>query len=189
MLFPFLIYLFYLCLLLEANTTFPKFEKASLTAWSLTYPGWTNVTKIGSFPFLGGPDRRFWKLRIISLSRKRLWISVTCNFSYVIFDSKIIMNCEILSFQNKKKYTILGVLLSRLSVEREISSLLEQRVPPLEVFYHIILARKLFEPARGSSKLSSRAKLQPSSEGGQTYVSLYQPLLVVNSHIFLECLY
>ena len=52
-----------------------------------------------------------------------------------------------------------------LSAQAGISPLLEQRVPPLEVLYHIILACKLFEPARGSSKLSSRANLQPFSEG------------------------
>ena len=33
---------------------FPKFEKASLTAWSLTYSGRKSVTKIGSFPFRRG---------------------------------------------------------------------------------------------------------------------------------------
>ena len=52
---------------------FPKHEKASLTAWSLTYSGKNSVTKIDSFPFQRGPDRCFWKLRIISLSPKRLW--------------------------------------------------------------------------------------------------------------------
>ena len=40
---------------------FPKFENASLTAWSLTYSGRNNVTKIGSFPFPRGPDHCFWK--------------------------------------------------------------------------------------------------------------------------------
>ena len=73
--------------------TFAKFEMASLTAWWLKSQN-NNVAKTGSFPFPRGPDPRFWKLRIISLSPKRLWISVTCNFSLVLFDSKIKMNFE-----------------------------------------------------------------------------------------------
>ena len=73
---------------------FPKFENASLTAWSLTYSGRNNVTKLSSFPFPRRPDRRFWKLMIISFSPKRLWISVTWNFSLALFDSKIKMNFE-----------------------------------------------------------------------------------------------
>ena len=51
---------------------FPKLDKASLTGWSLMYSGKNRVTKIGSFPFPKGPDRCFWKLRIISLYPKRL---------------------------------------------------------------------------------------------------------------------
>ena len=56
---------------------FSKLEKASLTAWSLTYSGKNSVTKIGSFPFPRGPDRCFWKLKIISLSPKHLWHFLT----------------------------------------------------------------------------------------------------------------
>ena len=43
---------------------FSKLEKASLTAWSLTYSGKNSVTKIGSFPFPRGPDSCFWKLKL-----------------------------------------------------------------------------------------------------------------------------
>ena len=73
---------------------FSKFEMASLTAWSRKHSGRNNVTKIGSFPFPRAPDRRFWKLRIISLSLKRLCFSVTCNFSLDFFDSKMKMNFD-----------------------------------------------------------------------------------------------
>ena len=52
---------------------FPKLEKASLSACSLMYSGKNSVTKIGFFPFSRGPDSCFWKLKIISLSPRRLW--------------------------------------------------------------------------------------------------------------------
>ena len=71
-----------------------KFEMASLIAWSRKHSGRNNFPKIGSFPFPRAPDRRFWKLRIISLSLKLLCFSVTCNFSLVFFDSKIKMNFD-----------------------------------------------------------------------------------------------
>ena len=89
-LFLFLIDLLNLCLLWKTD----RFEKGSLTARSLTQSGRNNFTKIGSFPFLRGPDCHFWKLRSTSLRQKQLWISVICNFSLTIFDSKIKINFE-----------------------------------------------------------------------------------------------
>ena len=124
--------------LLKTDTIFTKFEKASLTVWSLTYTGRNIVTKIGSFSFLRGPGRCFQKLRIISLSPKRF---LPCRFCFKKPNKEEIL-CEVhisvtpLVSRIRKKYpipgTFLGVLLGRINVQVEISSLLEQRVPPLE---------------------------------------------------------
>ena len=109
---------------------FQKFEKASRTSWSLAYWGNNSVTKIGSFLFPRRPDCHFWKLRIISLSPKRLWISVTWNFSLTFFDSKIKMSfeCSFLRHSQFLEYektlysrNFLGVLLSRVSVQENFS--------------------------------------------------------------------
>ena len=62
-LLPFLTFLLKVCLPLEEDTTSPKLEKASLTAWSLMWSGRRIVTKIGFFPFLRGPTH-FWKFKI-----------------------------------------------------------------------------------------------------------------------------
>ena len=163
-----------LFLLLKTDTTFPKFEIDSLTAWSFTYSGRNNVIKIGSSPFLRGPYLRFWKMRVISLSPKRLWVSVTCNFSLAVFDSKIKINFEeeilyrVLILEGAPQFlileTFLGVLLSRVSAQAEISRLLEQRVS-FKALCHTSLVRKLSKPARGGSRFSLGLKLQSSSEG------------------------
>ena len=90
-------------LYLPINTAinFPELEKASLIVYSLTYSKEKNVTKIGSFSFLRRPDHRFWKLRIISLSPKRLWISVSCSYSLADFDLNTI------NFEEKSLYRVL----------------------------------------------------------------------------------
>ena len=90
---PFLIFLLNLCLPLKTDTTSPKLEKASLTAWSLMKPGRRIVTKIGSFPFLRGPIR-LWKFRQMSVSPKRHWISVSSSFSFAALDPKTKTNFE-----------------------------------------------------------------------------------------------
>ena len=53
------------CLRLNTDTTSPKLEKASFTAWSRMSSGRKIVTKIGSFPFLRRLIR-FQKFRHIS---------------------------------------------------------------------------------------------------------------------------
>ena len=73
---------------MKTDTTSPKWEKASLTAWPLMYSGRLIVTKIGSFPFLRG-SIRVRKLSSISESPKRHWISVTWSFSFAVSDPKI----------------------------------------------------------------------------------------------------
>ena len=109
-LFPFLMNLLNLCLPLNTDTTSPKLERASLTAWSLMNSGRRMVTKICSLPFLRGPIR-FRKIRQISESPKRHWISVPWSFSFTAFDPKIKTNfegetlywaptCDSLRFQN-----------------------------------------------------------------------------------------
>ena len=90
---PFLIPLLHLFLPLKTNTTSPKLENASLTAWSLTNSGRRIVTKIGSLPFLRGPTR-LWKFRQISESPKRHWISVPSSFSFAAFDPKTKTNFQ-----------------------------------------------------------------------------------------------
>ena len=92
-LFPFLMDLVNLSLPLNTDTTSPKLEKASLAAWSLMNSGRRMVTKIGSLPFLRGPIR-FRKLRKVSESPKRHWISVTWSFSFAAFDPKTKTNFE-----------------------------------------------------------------------------------------------
>ena len=74
-----------LCLSLKTDTTPSKLEKANLTAWSQINPGRKMVAKIRCLPFLRGPTR-FRKLRHISESRKRHWISVPSSFSFAVFD-------------------------------------------------------------------------------------------------------
>ena len=126
---------------------FQKFEKASRTSWSLTYWGSNSVTKIGSFLFPRRPDCHFWKLRIISLSPKRLWISVTWNFSLTLFDSKIKMNleeeiyteCLFLWHSQFLEYEEISdsrIFFGSTSEQSKCPSrdfpLLEQRFPPLE---------------------------------------------------------
>ena len=90
---PFLISVLNLCLPLKTDTTSPKLENASLTAWSLINSGRRIVTKIGSLPFLRGPTR-LWKFRQISESPKRHWISVLSSFSFAAFDLKTKTNFE-----------------------------------------------------------------------------------------------
>ena len=111
---------------------FPKLEKASLTAWSFTYSGKNSVTKIGSFPCPRGPDRCFWKLRMISLSPKRLWPFLIQKSNWTS-RKKFYTECL---FLWRPYYSILetflGVLLSRVSVQVEISPLFQQRFPSLE---------------------------------------------------------
>ena len=51
------------------------------------------MTKIGSFPFLRGPAC-FRKLKRISESPKRHWISVSASFSFAVFDPKTKTNFE-----------------------------------------------------------------------------------------------
>ena len=94
---PFLIFLLKLCLPLKTDTTSPKLENASLTAWSTAWSlmnsGRRMVTKIGSLPFLKGPTR-LWKFRLISVSPKRHWISVSSSFSFAAFHPKNKINFE-----------------------------------------------------------------------------------------------
>ena len=62
-----------------------------------------------------------------------------------------------------KKYlileTFLGVLLNRISDQGEVSPLLEQHAFS-RALCHTYLVHKLFQPARGGSKLSIGTKLQ-----------------------------
>ena len=90
---PFLLSLLNLCLSLKTDTTSPKLEKANLTAWSQINPGRKMVAKIRSLPFLRGPTR-FRKLRHISESLKRHWISVPSSFSFTVFDPMTKTNFE-----------------------------------------------------------------------------------------------
>ena len=78
---------------LKTDTTSPKLEKASLTAWSLMNSGRKIVTKIGSFPFLRGPAG-YLKVKTISESPERLWISVPSSFSFTVYDPRTKTNFE-----------------------------------------------------------------------------------------------
>ena len=62
-------------------------------AWSLMSSGRRMVTKIGFLPFLRGPIR-LQKLRQISESPKRHWISVPRSFSFADFDPRAKTNFE-----------------------------------------------------------------------------------------------
>ena len=92
-LLPFRIFLLNSCLPLNTVTTSPRLEKAGLTAWSLMSSGRRMVTKIGSLPFLRGPTR-LRKLRQVSESPKRNWISVSWSFSFAVLDPRPKTNFE-----------------------------------------------------------------------------------------------
>ena len=144
-------------LLLKADTTFPKSEKASVTALSLMYWGRNNVTKKEPFPFVRAPYCCFWKLRIISLSPKWLWISPAWNFWLVGFDSKIKVNFE--------EEILCRGLISGISGTSQ-----QSKCPSKDFSFtwavcsfsralcHTPVVCKLLRPARGGSILSSRAK-------------------------------
>ena len=166
---------------------FPKFENASLTSWSLTYSGRNNVTKLDSFPFPRGSARRFSKLRIISLYPKRLWISVTCNFSLALFDSKIKMN-----FEEEILYRV--PIFETLSVSKKLSdsrsfqqgyfSFTWAAFSSSRDLRHTSLVRKLFEPSSGGSKFSEEVKSQFYFEG-KTIIVYYTSLMIAELMLFL----
>ena len=76
-LFPFLICLLNVCLLKD-RLPFSKFEKASLTVWSLTYAGRSNAAIIGSFPFARGPFLETENYLLVSKTAANL-----CNLQFL----------------------------------------------------------------------------------------------------------
>ena len=78
---------------MKTSTTYPKLEKATLTAWSLMNSGRNIVTRVGSFPFLRGPTR-FRRFSLISDLLKQHWNSAPASFSFTVFDPKTKTNFE-----------------------------------------------------------------------------------------------
>ena len=178
-LLPFQIFLLNSCLPLNTDTTSRKLEKASRTTWSLMNTGRRMVTKIGFIPFLRGPTR-LQKLRQISESSKRHWISVPCSFTFPFFDPKTKTNFE-------------GEILYRAPISVTLSDSRIQKITDSRIFLWVSsehtkwpsndfsliraechssrdlrqtpLVRELFKPAEFGSRFSSGARLQSSSKG------------------------
>ena len=178
-LLPFRIFLLYSCLPLNTDTTSRKLEKASLTTWSLMNSGRRMVTKIGFLPFLRGPVR-LRKLRQISESPKRHWISVPWSFSFAVFDPKTKTN-----FEGETLYRArISVTPSDSRIRKKVDSRIflwvssEHTKWPSNDFFLIwaecdssrdlhqtSLVRKLVKSAEFGSRFFSEARLQSSSKG------------------------
>ena len=141
--------------------------------------GRRRVTKISFLPFLREPIR-LRKLRQISESPKRHWISVPWSFSFAVFDLKTKTNFE--------GETLYRAPISVTSSDSRIRKIFESRS-----FFWVSsehtkwpsndfslmwaecnssrdlcqapLVRELFKPARFGSRFSSGARLQSSSKG------------------------
>ena len=164
---------------MSTDTTTWKLEKASLTTWSLMNSGRRMVTKIGFLPFLRGPIR-LRKLRQISESPKRHWISVPWSFSFAVFDPKTKTN-----FQGEVLYRAPFSVTPSDSRIRKISdsrmfrwvssehtkwprndfSLIWAECDSSRDLCQTPVVRELFKPAEFGSIFSSGARLQSSSKG------------------------
>ena len=185
---------------MNTDTTSQKLEKANLTTWSLMNSGRRMVTKIGFLPFLRGPVR-LRKLRQISESPKRHWISVPWSFSFAVFDPKTKTNFEgetlyrapiSVTPSNSRirkisdSRTFLWVSSEHTKWPSNDFSLIRAECHSSRDLRQTPLVRELFKPAEFGSRFSSGARLQSSSKGNTKLSILFLTgcWLAVSSELF-----
>ena len=144
----------------------------------VTNSGGRIVTKRGSLPFLRGPTR-LRKLREISKSPKRHWISVPWSFSFAVFDPKTKENFEgetlcrahtsVIPSDSRIRKTsdsriFFGVSSEHTKWPNNDVSLIWAECDSSRDLYQTPLVRELFKPAEFGSRFSSGVSLQSSSK-------------------------
>ena len=189
-------FLLHLCLPLKTDTTFPKWGKAILAAWSLMYSGRLIVTKIGSFPFMRGSICS-QKLSFISESPKRYWISAPWSFSFAVFDLKIRINFEGETFYRAPiSFTSSGSRIRKISDSRIFFWIFSEhsKCPNNDLsltwaewnssrdLCQTSPVRELFKPVEFGSRSSSGVELHSSSKGRKKLnIPSFSGCLVVTS--------
>ena len=155
-------------------TTSPRLERAGLTAWSLMNSGRRMATKIGSLPFLSGPTR-LRKLRQVSESPKRNWISVPWSFSFAVLDPRANTNFE--------EETLYRAAISVAPSDSRVWKISDSRIflcisseytkwPGIDFS---LTSAELFKPVEFGSRFSSGAGAQSFFDGG---IGLSVPFLI-----------